>query len=102
MWVMYIESERSGWLLNEENFDDLAGVYQEVAKEIGREGANAIYHIFHGQQISFPQRFYAREYVLKCVLERREGRSLREIATEYGYTERRIRQLIHQQTKENN
>ncbi len=76
------------------NFDDLTSVYQEIAKEIGREGAKSIHHIFHGQQISFPQRFYAREYVLEQVNERGEGKSLGDIATEYGYTERRIRQLI--------
>lgn len=84
------------------DYSDLSGIYQEIARELGRDGAITIHQLFHGQQISFPKRLYAREYVLEQVNNREEEKTIGEVAQQYGYTERRIRQLIQFSTGKNN
>lgn len=84
----------------QEEFMELSGVYRTIAREIGKDGAIALHKLYHGQQILFPQKLYTREYVLKEVNERGKEKSLGEIAHQYGYTERRVRQLIQQYLQE--
>ncbi len=88
--------------IDHEEFAELSGVYRTIAREIGRDGAIALHRLYHGQQILFPQKLYTREYILKEVNERGKEKSLGEIAHQYGYTERRIRQLIQQHLKDTN
>lgn len=83
------------------DYNELSGVYQEIAQELGLDGAIAIHRLFHGQQISFPKRLYAREFVLEQVYNREGEKSIGDVAQEFGYTERRIRQLIQLNTEKN-
>lgn len=73
---------------------DLAPVYREIAEEIGLENTVKIFNQFKGQQISFPQRLYAANYVIAYIKENKENMSVKELAKKFGYTERRIRQLM--------
>ena len=40
-----------------------ADIYQEIADALGEETAVAIYELFKGQQIIFPQKLYRKEYI---------------------------------------
>lgn len=43
-------------------------VYQEISEKLGRKMAEEIYHLFKGQQGSFPMRFYNPEYTKARIL----------------------------------
>jgi len=78
----------------------LAGDYASIAEIIGMENAKLLYEHYRGQQITFPQRFYSKNYVaLQATHELKKGNcTLSQLAVKYGYTERRLRQLIKEFT----
>ena len=73
---------------------DLADIYMEIAEEIGIENTLLVYDLLKGRQISFPQRIYRKEYVENYIKENYNGRNIRELSRKFGYTERRIKQII--------
>lgn len=74
---------------------NLAGVYKDIANCIDYETAEKIHYMFKGQQVSFPIRFFDADYVKKDIICRFcNGESVKELAVRYGYSERRIRQII--------
>jgi Mor family transcriptional regulator len=75
--------------------EDLADVYMEIADKIGVEAAVAIHEMFKGQQIMFPQKLYSKEYVYSYIKENCNGRNVRELAKKFGYSDRRVRQIIN-------
>ncbi|EOS52174.1 hypothetical protein C809_00941 [Lachnospiraceae bacterium MD335] len=72
----------------------LQGVYEELAHIIGLELTINVFETLKGQQITFPSRLYEREYVIKEVKRRYNGTNLKELAREFNYTERWIRELM--------
>lgn len=74
---------------------DLADIYMEIAEEIGIENTLLVYDLLKGRQISFPQRIYRKEYVESYIKENYNGRNIRELSRKFGYTERRIKQIIN-------
>ena len=72
---------------------DLAGIYKKIAECVGIENAYKIYENFCGQQVVFPRRFYGISYVKKNVKERKGEVTAGLLGREFGYSERRIRQL---------
>ena len=76
--------------------EDLADVYMEIADKIGVEAAVAIHEMFKGQQIMFPQKLYSKEYVYSYIKENYNGRNVRELAKKFGYSDRRVRQIINE------
>ena len=54
---------------------------------------------YRGQQITLPQRLYSVQYVVKEVERQLGTHSLSDLAKKYGYTERRLRQLIKEDSK---
>lgn len=77
---------------------DLIGVYKELAEIIGTDNVIEIYDHFKGQQISFPTRIYTKEYILRQIDEDK-SRPIKKVASEYGYSERRLRQIINESNK---
>lgn len=75
--------------------EDLADVYMEIADKIGIEAAVAIHEMFKGQQIMFPQKLYSKEYIYCYIRENYNGRNVRELAKKFGYSDRRVRQIIN-------
>lgn len=71
---------------------DLAGIYSELAEIIGMDNAIIIYKHFKGQQVCFPTRLYSKDFVVEQVLSDK-SQSIRQKATEFGYSERRLRQM---------
>ena len=81
-----------------ENPSNFAPMYEEVANVIGADDTVKLYEYFKGQQICFPQRLYKTDYVVRYVKENYNGSNIRELARTFGYTERRIRQLLKENT----
>lgn len=77
------------------NSDNIfADIYQEIADDLGEETAVAIYELFKGQQIMFPQKLYRKEYIYSYILEHYTGKNIRELSQKFGYSDRRIRQIV--------
>lgn len=77
---------------------DLAGIYSELAEIIGMNNVIIIYKHFKGQQVSFPTHLYSKEFVVEQVYSDK-SQSIRQKATRYGYSERRLRQIIQEKNK---
>ena len=79
---------------------DLAGIYAEMAEEIGIENTYALYKRFHGLQLVFPQKFCSNECIVqKMRKEYEEGESVRDIARRFGYSESRVHQILKEKEK---
>jgi len=76
---------------------DLAGlndVYRDIADEIGVENTLAIYKLFHGTQISFPNRLFSKEYTHKAIISEYNGSNVPQLAQKYNYSERSIWRIL--------
>ena len=76
--------------------EDLADVYMEIANKIGVDAAVAIHDMFKGQQIMFPQKLYSKEYIHRYIKDNYNGKNVRELSQKFGYSDRRVRQIINE------
>lgn len=70
------------------------GIYAEIAAQTDCETAVRIFEILRGQMVVFPQKLYNPEYVRRFIREHSTEYTVRETAKMFGYSDRRIRQLI--------
>lgn len=75
--------------------DKYAGVYREIAVALGNDTAVEIHKLFKGQQIIFPQRLYSKEFIYEYIKENYNGHNIRELSQMFGYSDRRIRQILN-------
>ena len=83
-------------------FDDLNDIYGEIANLLGLDAAIAIYNKFRGTQVSFPLEMLSKEFIFRQIRNDYNGYNIRELATKYGYTEKWIRKIVTEETKEQN
>lgn len=81
-----------------EKKEGLFEIYNQLIDMVGIENTEKIYENLKGQQITFPMRLYRTDYITKIVNEKYDGRNLKKLAKEFGYTERYLRGLL--KTKE--
>lgn len=84
--------------MDAENF---TGIYREIAKEISVDVAVEMFNLFRGQQVIFPQRLYDQAFIVAYIKENYDGHNIRELSHMFGYSDRRIRQIIRQIRREN-
>lgn len=88
----YIDSREVKLLKN-----DLVGlndVYKDIADEIGIENTLVIYRLFHGTQISFPNRLFSKEYTHQAIINEYDGNNVSQLAQKYNYSERSIWRIL--------
>ena len=88
----YIDSREVELLKN-----DLVGlndVYKDIADEIGIENTLIIYRLFHGTQISFPNRLFSKEYTHQAIINEYDGNNVPQLAQKYNYSERSIWRIL--------
>ena len=78
----------------EDRPENYNSIYAELSKLIGVDNTKKIYEEYRGQQISFPNHNYTKEYIQTYLLENYNGKNMRNMAKKFGYTERRLRQLL--------
>lgn len=78
--------------------EDLAGIYKDIAEVIGIEATMRLHREFQGQQVTFPKKLYSKSYLLHQLQKEEQPLNIRALALKFGYTERRLRQIL----KENN
>lgn len=83
--------------MDAENF---TGIYREIAKEISVDVAVKMFNLFRGQQVIFPQRLYDQTFIVTYIKEHYNGHNIRELSHMFGYSDRRIRQIIRQIRRE--
>lgn len=83
------------------NAEDFTGIYREIAKGISVDVAIEMFNLFHGQQVIFPQRLYDQAFIVAYIKENYDGHNIRELSHMFGYSDRRIRQIISQIRREN-
>ena len=77
--------------------NDLSGlndVYKDIADEIGLENTLIIFRLFHGTQISFPNRLFSKEYTHKAIKSEYNGTNVPQLAQKYNYSERSIWRIL--------
>lgn len=74
--------------------EDFVGVYKEIADVIGVEATVQLHDHFKGQQINLPIKLYTKEFVVKQIRVSNEKNNIKDVARAYGYTERRLRQIM--------
>ncbi len=87
-------SEKRDVILLGDDFSGLNEVYREIADEIGIENTMRIFNLFHGTQISFPNRLFSREHVHKAIVEEYDGKNALDLAQKYNYSERSIWRIL--------
>ncbi|MBQ3151619.1 MAG: Mor transcription activator family protein [Clostridia bacterium] len=81
-------------LLLKNDLCSLNEVYRDIADEIGLENALVIYNMFHGTQISFPNRLFSKEHIHEAILNEYNGSNVSQLAQKYNYSERSIRRIL--------
>lgn len=76
------------------DFSGLNDVYREIADEIGIEKTVVIFNLFHGTQVSFPNRLFSKEYTHKSIIKEYNGKNVPLLAQKYNYSERSIWRII--------
>ena len=76
------------------DLDGLNEVYKEIADEIGIENALAMYRLFRGTQVSFPNRLFSKEYMHKTIISEYDGNNIPQLAQKYNYSERSIWRIL--------
>lgn len=79
--------------------EDFIGIYKEIAEVIGVEATVLLHDNFGGQQFNLPKKLYTKDYMIRQVNNENGRNKIRMLAREYGYTERRIRQIIKEAEK---
>lgn len=85
-------SEEAKLLKND--LDGLNDVYKDIADEVGLENTLAIFKLFHGTQISFPNRLFSKEYTHQAIQNEYNGKNVPQLAQKYNYSERSIWRII--------
>ena len=80
--------------LLKKDLDGLNDVYRDIADEIGLENTLAIYKLFHGTQISFPNRLFSKEYTHRAIVNEYDGNNVSQLAQKYNYSERSIWRIL--------
>lgn len=94
MLIKYRLTEASEVEMLKDNPDGLNDVYRDIADEIGVENTLAIYKLFHGTQISFPNRLFSKEYIHNAIINEYNGSNVPQLAQKYNYSERSVWRIL--------
>ena len=78
---------------------DLSGIYSEIAEEFDMDTAYRIYQCFKGLQLTFPLHFYSSDCLQRHIMAEHNGSNTRQVAKKYGFSDRRVRQIISSTNK---
>ncbi len=94
MPIKYRLTEASEVEMLKDNPDGLNDIYRDIADEIGVENTLAIYKLFHGTQISFPNRLFSKEYIHNAIINEYNGSNVPQLAQKYNYSERSVWRIL--------
>ena len=84
----------------ENNSELLNEVYKEISERLGMNVAMTIHEMFKGQQISFPSRLFDPTLMHQAIIQEYDGTNVRQLAIKYNYSEKTVRRIIKDGTKD--
>ena len=76
-------------------YENYSGVYMEMVEILGEEATLKIYENFRGQQVTFSMRLYSKSYVEEYIIKNYNGKNIKEILRNLGYTCNWVQQVIN-------
>lgn len=76
-------------------YESYSRVYKEMVEILGEEATLKIYENFRGQQVTFPMRLYSKSYVEEYIIKNYNGKNIKEISRNLGYTCNWVQQVIN-------
>ncbi|WP_261806456.1 Mor transcription activator family protein [Lapidilactobacillus luobeiensis] len=70
--------------------------YKRLSELVGPELMLKIYEEYRGTQLSLPMKLYDREAVIAAVQREYPRHSVKQLADQYGYSQRWIQKIINQ------
>lgn len=89
-----------GLLMATKELEGLNDVYREIANEIGIENTLAVYQLFHGTQVSFPNHFFSTQHIHSLIISEYDGRNVSQLAQKYNYSERTVWRILREKKEE--
>ena len=82
------------------DIEGLNDVYRELCDLLGFENMYKLYTQYKGFQINFPTRLYNKDYVHEVIKKESNGTNARDLARRFGYSERWIKSISAEESKE--
>ena len=77
-------------LIEQENMskksENYRGIHKDMVEVLGHDITIKVYENYKGQQITFPMRLYSDKYVIDYLNKYYNGRNLKQISKNLGYT----------------
>ena len=71
------------------------GIYKDMVEVLGHDITLKVYEQYRGQQVTFPMRMYSQEYVVEYLIKNYNGKNLKQMSRELGYTCNWLQKIIN-------
>ncbi|EGT3616826.1 Mor transcription activator family protein [Clostridium perfringens] len=78
--------------------ENYSGIYKDMVEVLGEEITLKIYENYRGQQVTFPMRLYSKSYILEYLTKNYNGKNLKELSRNLGYTCNWLQQVIKRES----
>lgn len=75
--------------------ENYSGIYKDMVEILGEEITLKIYENYRGQQVTFPMRLYSKRYIVEYLSKNYNGKNLKQISRQLGYTCNWLQQVIN-------
>ena len=76
------------------------GIYKDMVEVLGHDITLKVYEQYRGQQVTFPMRMYSQEYVVEYLIKNYNGKNLKQMSRELGYTCNWLQKIINKLLEE--
>ena len=76
------------------------GIYKDMVEVLGHDITLKVYEQYRGQQVTFPMRMYSQEYVVEYQIKNYNGKNLKQMSRELGYTCNWLQKIINKLLEE--
>ena len=71
-----------------------------MVEVLGHDITLKVYEQYRGQQVTFPMRMYSQEYVVEYLIKNYNGKNLKQMSRELGYTCNWLQKIINKLLEE--
>lgn len=82
--------------------ENYKGIYKDMVEALGYDITLKVYEKYKGQQVTFPMRLYSREYLIDYLNKNYNGKNLKELSRELGYTYNWLQKVVNENEIKNN
>ena len=74
--------------------ENYSGIYKDMVEVLGHDITLKVYENYKGQQVTFPMRLYSKSYIVEYLIKNYNGKNLKELSRQLGYTSNWLQQVI--------